>query len=75
MQKLLVQGDYPMCLENATEYFDTCDFEDIDQDGNSDLTVSFAFSESSQAMFLWFWVDGQGYVLNEEFPQFPGEVS
>ena len=75
MQELLVQGDYPIRLENATEYFDTCDFKDIDQDGNSDLSVSFAFSDSSQVMFLWFRVDGQGCVLNEESSQFPGEVS
>lgn len=72
-QELLTQGDYPIRLENAAESFDTCDFEDIDQDGNSDLTVNFAFPDGSQAIFLWFWVDGQGYVLNEEFSQFPGE--
>lgn len=74
-QELLTQGDYPIRLENAAESFDTFDFEDIDQDGNSDLTVNFAFPDGSQAIFLWFWVDGQGYVLNEEFSQLPGEVN
>lgn len=72
-QALLAQGDYPIHLENAAESFEACDFEDIDQDGNSDLTVNFAFPDGSQAIFLWFWVDGQGYVLNEEFSQLPGE--
>lgn len=72
-QELLAQGDYPIHLENVAESFYACDFEDIDQDGNSDLTVNFAFPDGSQAIFLWFWVDGQGYVLNEEFSQLPGE--
>lgn len=74
-QELLTQGDYPIRLENAAEFFDNCDFEDIDQDGNSDLTVNFAFPDGSQAIFLWFWVDGQGYVLNEEFSQLLGEMN
>lgn len=74
-QELLAQGDYPIPLENAAESFDTFDFEDIDRDGNSDLTANFAFPDGSQAIFLWFWVNGQGYVLNEEFSQLPGEMN
>ena len=73
MQELLAQGNYPIPLENAAESFDTFDFEDIDRDGNSDLAVNFVFSDGSHAIFLWFWVDGQGYVLNEEFSQLPSE--
>lgn len=47
MQELLVQSNYPVRLEDSVEVFDTCDFEDIDQDGNSDLTVKFALPDGS----------------------------
>lgn len=74
-QELLAQADYPIPLENAAEKLTTCEFEDLDGDGNSELTLAFDFPEGERASFLWFWVDGQGYTLNEEFSQLPGDSS
>lgn len=73
VQELLARAGYPILLENAAGSFHTCDFEDIDQDGSSDLTMDFVLPDGTRALFLWFWVDREGYVLNEEFTQLPGE--
>lgn len=74
-QELLAQADYPIPLENAAEELTTCEFEDLDGDGNSELTLTFDLPDGKRASFLWFWVDGQGYTLNEEFSQLPGDSS
>lgn len=74
-QELLAQADYPTPLENAAEKLTTCEFEDLDGDGNSELTLAFDLPDRERASFLWFWVDGQGYTLNEEFSQLPGDSS
>lgn len=69
VQELLAQADYPEALENGTGNLSTCEFEDLDQDGNSELTLTFDRPDGGQAVFQWLWIDGEGYVLNEEFPQ------
>lgn len=74
-QELLAQADYPIPLENAAEELTTYEFEDLDGDGNSELTLAFDLPDGERASFLWFWVDGQGYTLNEEFSQLPGDSS
>lgn len=74
-QELLAQADYPIPLENAEDELTTCEFEDLDGDGNSELTLAFDLADGVRASFLWFWVDTQGYTLNEEFSQLPGDSS
>jgi len=71
--ELVEEADYSMPMENAAEAFTACDFEDIDQDGNSELTMHYTFSDGTEAILLWFWTEDKGYVLNEEFSQLPGE--
>lgn len=72
-QELLARADYPIYMENAEDTLTGCDFEDLDRDGNSELTMIFTLPENDRAIFIWFWIDGEGYVLNEEFSQLPGE--
>lgn len=67
------RGSGQRCV--SVEVFASCGFEDIDRDGSSGLTINFNFPNGTQAVFLWFWVDGEGDVLNEEFSQLPGEAA
>lgn len=74
-QELVAQANYPLTLEGAAGAFDSFQVEDLDGDGSSDLTVNFAFPDGTGASFLWFWTQGEGYVLNEEFSRLPGETA
>lgn len=75
VQELLAQADYPISLENAAEALSVSEFTDLDEDGNSEMSMTFELPGGERAIFLWFWVDGQGYVLNEELSQMPGDSS
>lgn len=59
---------------SSTEALDGCDFTDLDEDGNSELTAEFSFDDGSTASLVWFYVDG-GLVYNEEFSSLPDEQS
>ena len=50
-----------------------CDYTDLDEDGNGDLTAAFAFADGTTASLVWFYVDG-GFVYNEEFSLLPGNA-
>ena len=72
--QLLAVARFPYALSGAKDALVSCDFTDLDGDGNSDLTADFSFSDSSTAILLWFYTDGS-LVYNEEFPRLPGEQS
>lgn len=72
--QLIAVARFPYALSGAKDALVSCDFTDLDGDGNSDLTAEFSFSDSSTASLLWFYTDG-GLVYNEEFSILPGEQS
>lgn len=72
--KLLATAKYPEEIQGAAEALNDCDFTDLDNDGNSDLSASFLFEDESTASLLWFFSNG-GFVYNEEFSQLPGAAS
>lgn len=72
--QLLAVARFPYTLSGAKNALVSCDFTDLDGDGNSDLTADFSFSDSSTASLLWFYTNGS-LVYNEEFSRLPGEQS
>lgn len=70
---LLAVARFPQSMPGAAEALRSCDFTDLDEDGNSDLTASFAFPDGSAASLLWFYADG-GFLYNEEFSILPGDA-
>ena len=65
-------AQYPQTLTGAETALQSCDWTDLDGDGNSELTAEFSFSDGTTASLVWFDTDG-GYVYNEEFSRLPGE--
>ena len=72
--KLLTVAKYPETLAGAAEALKSCDYTDLDEDGNSDLTAEFTFADGSTASLVWFYTDG-GLIYNEEFSRLPGEAT
>lgn len=64
---------FAQAMPGAADALQSCDFTDLDGDGNSDLTAGFTFADGSAASLLWFYTDG-GFVYNEEFSILPGEA-
>lgn len=72
--KLLAVAKYPETLAGAADALKGCDYTDLDEDGNSELTVEFSFADGSTASLVWLYADG-GLVYNEEFSRLPGETT
>lgn len=72
--QLLAVARYPGMLDGAANALKSCDYTDLNEDGNSDLTAEFTFTDGSTASLVWFYVDG-GFSYNEEFSVLPGELS
>ena len=70
--KLLTVAKYPEMFGGAADALKSCDYTDLDEDGNSELTAEFTFADGSTASLVWFYVDG-GLIYNEEFSRLPGE--
>ncbi len=70
---LLAVAKYPETLTGAAEALKSCDYTDLDGDGNSELTAEFAFADGSTASLVWFHTDG-GLIYNGEFSRLPGEL-
>lgn len=74
-KNILENAKYTKNINNAIKYLNELDFTDLDNDGNSDLTAYFTLKDNTKAIFTWFWQSEEGFVLNEEFSQLPGESS
>ena len=72
--KLLAVAKYPETLAGAADALKSCDYTDLDEDGNSDLTAEFTFTDGSTASLVWFYADG-GLIYNEEFSRLPGDAT
>ena len=70
---LLAVAKYPEALTGAAEALKSCDYTDLDGDGNSELTAEFTFADGSTVSLVRFHTDG-GLIYNEEFSRLPGEL-
>ena len=71
--QIIAVAKYAQPMSDAAEALQNCDFTDLDEDGNSDLTASFSFTDGTTANLTWFYVNG-GFVYNEEFSVLPGDA-
>ena len=72
--ELLAVAKYPKTLAGAADALKSCDYTDLDEDGNSDLTAEFSFADGRTASLVWFFADG-GLIYNEEFSRLPGDAT
>ena len=72
--QLLTVARFPITLSGAKDALKGCDFTDLDEDGNSELTAEFSFTDGTTASLVWFYADG-GLVYNAEFSRLPGEAT
>ncbi|MGM9661603.1 MAG: hypothetical protein ACI3WR_00745 [Oscillospiraceae bacterium] len=72
--QLLAVAKYPQAIPGAAAAWDSCDYTDLDGDGNSDMTAWFRFEDGTSASLVWFF-SGGGFVYNEEFSQLPGSTA
>lgn len=71
--QLLAVAKYPENFMDAADALTDCDYTDLDEDGNSDLTANFTLADGSTASLVWFYTDG-GFVYNKEFSLLPVDV-
>ena len=72
--QLVAVAKYAQAMQGAQDALQSCDFTDLDADGNSELTASFSFPDGTGASLVWFYANG-GFVYNPEFSVLPGESS
>ena len=72
--QLLAVVRYPEMLDGAANALKSCDYTDLNEDGNSDLTAEFSFDDGSTSSLVWFYADGS-LVYNGEFSRLPGETT
>lgn len=71
--QIIAVAKYAQPMSGAADALQDCDFTDLDEDGNSDLTANFSFKDGTTASLIWFYTDG-GFVHNEEFSVLPSEA-
>ena len=71
--QIIAVAKYAQPMSGASDALKDCDFTDLDEDGNSDLTANFSFTDGTTASLTWFYTDG-GFVYNEEFSVLPGDT-
>ena len=71
--QIIAVAKYAQPISGAAGALQDCDFTDLDEDSNSDLTANFSFADGTTASLTWFYADG-GFVYNEEFSVLPGEA-
>ena len=71
--QIIAVAKYAQPMSGAADALQNCDFTDLDEDGNSDLTANFSFTDGATANLIWFYAD-DGFVYNEEFSVLPGNA-
>ena len=71
--QIIAVAKYAQPMSGAADALQNCDFTDLDEDGSSDLTANFSFTDGTTASLTWFYTDG-GFVYNEEFSALPGDA-
>ena len=56
--------EYPAPMEDAQSAFQSISFEDLNGDGDSDVTLS--FDGDGVTVLVWYWDAAEGYVLQPD---------
>lgn len=57
---------FPMTISDAKESFNNISFDDINDDGESDVCVSFVHAPGESTKMVWLWDSEERYVFREE---------
>ena len=64
-QELVDSIPYSMSFPDAETAFSAVSFDDLNGDGNSDVTILFLHSDGSSTELIWLW-DPAGYIFQPE---------
>lgn len=57
---------FPMTISDAKESFNDISFDDINDDGESDVCVSFVHAPGDSTRMVWLWDSEERYVFQED---------
>ena len=46
---------YPSRIDNASAYYQSISFDDLNKDGNSDIRITFSFADGEETTLAWLW--------------------
>lgn len=61
---------FPMTISDAQESFNDISFDDINDDGESDVCVSFVHAPGDSTQLIWIWDSEERYVYREDLSVF-----
>ena len=70
-QILFDSVSFPMSIPDAEQAFNAISFEDMDDDGESDVLVSFIHENGDATELIWIWDPVERYVFREDLPPSP----
>ena len=65
-QSLFDSVSFPMSIPDAEQAFNAISFEDMDDDGESDVLVSFIHENGDATELIWIWDPVERYVFRED---------
>ena len=71
-QILFDSVSFPMAIPDAESAFYTIRFDDLDGDGESDVTVDFRHADNTETHLVWIWDTHVRYVFREELSYVTG---
>lgn len=57
---------FPVTVSDAQEYFSDISFDDLDGDGESDVSVGFVYAPGDSISMIWIWDPVERYVFRED---------
>lgn len=69
-QLLFDSVSFPLTIPDAREYFDEISFDDINGDGESDVTVSIVYPSGEYTYMAWIWDPEERYVFQWDWSVF-----
>lgn len=58
--------EYPMTIEDAQSAYGGTFFDDLNDDGQSDVRMDFYFDDDSETTLVWYWDSEDGYVFQPD---------
>ena len=73
-QQLFESVLFPKEVEDSWGAFSGISFEDINGDGESDVTIDFSHEDNSKTHFVWLWEQENGYMYQENQSYFHKQI-
>lgn len=58
--------EYPMTIQDAQSAYGGTFFDDLNDDGQSDVRMDFYFDDDSETTLVWYWDSEDGYVFQPD---------